>query len=117
MDKETIQSKALEFASLRYGNSGNETGNEIAKVQACAVGFRQGAKWRISSVWHNKNEMPDKEELVFCEICKGGEKAYLPLMWKADGKMTVDVPLLTDCEVTRWAYLEDLLPDRKEAEK
>lgn len=80
-------------------------------------GFTAGAQWRIDAAWHDEKEMPGKEELVLCEICHNREKAYLPLQWEADGKMTVDIPFLTDCKVTRWAYLADLLPDtRKEAE-
>lgn len=43
-------------------------------------GFTAGAQWRINEAWHEaEKEMPDKEELVFCEICRNGEKAYLPL--------------------------------------
>lgn len=119
MNKETIQSKALEFASLRYGNSGNETGNEIAKVQACAVGFRKGAGWRINSVWHDKNEMPEREELVLCEIHRKKQKAYLILQCNADGETDVEIPFwdLDGYKLIRWAYIDDLIPDRKEAEK
>lgn len=77
--------------------------------------FVKGAEWRINSVWHDKNEMPDKEELVLCEIlCYNNQKVYLPLQWEADGKMTIDVPFLNKCEVIRWAYLDDLLPDGKD---
>lgn len=108
MDKETIQSKALEFASLRYGNSGNETGNEIAKVQACAVGFKQGAKWRINSVWHDKNEVPKAGKIVLFFTSDKCFERWNGTYWK-------DVVAYYD--VKKWAYIEDLLPDRKEAEK
>ena len=33
---------AREYAKSRYGNNGCETGNEIAKVQACTVGYIAG---------------------------------------------------------------------------
>ena len=31
------EEQAREYAKSRYGNNGHETGNEIAKVQACTV--------------------------------------------------------------------------------
>lgn len=42
--KQQLSHKAREFAAKRYGNNGGHitTQNEIAKVQACAVGYRAG---------------------------------------------------------------------------
>ena len=36
------EEQAREYAKSRYGNNGHETGNEIAKVQACTVGYIAG---------------------------------------------------------------------------
>ena len=109
MEKEKIERAAIELCTT-------EGQEEWVKDYGVSC-FKDGARWRINEAWHDEKEIPAKEELVFCEICCNGEKAYLPLQWKADGKMTVDIPFLTDCKVTRWAYLADLLPDtRKEAE-
>lgn len=112
MEKEKIERTAKEYAKDKYGG-GNAKQWAIAQIHAGRDGFIDGARWRIDEAWHNEKEMPDKEELVLCEICRNGEKAYLPLEWKADGKMTVDIPFLTDWKVTRWAYITDLLPDGK----
>ena len=109
MEKEKIERAAIELCTT-------EGQEEWVKDYGVSC-FKDGARWRINEAWHDEKEIPAKEELVLCEICCNGEKAYLPLQWKADGKMTVDIPFLTDCKVTRWAYLADLLPDtRKEAE-
>ena len=109
MEREKIERAAIELCT---------TEGQEERVKDYGVScFKDGARWRINEAWHDEKEIPAKEELVLCEICCNGEKAYLPLQWKADGKMTVDIPFLTDCKVTRWAYLADLLPDtRKEAE-
>lgn len=42
--KQQLSHKSREFAAKRYGNNGGHitTQNEIAKVQACAVGYRAG---------------------------------------------------------------------------
>lgn len=36
------EEQAREYAKSRYGNNGRETGNEIAKVQTCTVGYIAG---------------------------------------------------------------------------
>ena len=36
------EEQAREYAKSRYGNNGHETRNEIAKVQACTVGYIAG---------------------------------------------------------------------------
>lgn len=107
---------AQDYVSRMYAEDEHPATNSDIELDV-ETAFVDGARWRIDEAWHDEKEMPDKEELVLCEICRNGEKAYLPLQWKADGKMTVDIPFLTDCKVTRWAYITDLLPDtRKEAE-
>ena len=110
MNKETIQSKALEFASLRYGNSGNETGNEIAKVQACAVGFRQGAKWRIKSIWHDAKERPASDKYLLVPLKEANKFC---IIWTNIEPTNWD-DYVKDNKITIWAYIGDLLPDRKE---
>lgn len=42
IDMSKKEEQAREYAKSRYGNNGNESGNEIAKVQACTVGYIAG---------------------------------------------------------------------------
>jgi hypothetical protein len=42
IDMSNKEEQAREYAKSRYGNNGHETGNEIAKVQACTVGYIAG---------------------------------------------------------------------------
>ena len=92
--------------------------NEPVEIQATKVGafqhgFITGAQWRINSVWHDVHERPDSGR-VFLYIGKSLE----------DGETKFD----TDCLYTNenwedfvfgeameeWAYLDDLIPERKE---
>ena len=70
-----------------------------------ADAFESGADWRISSVWHNARvEVPDrfrfilveKDEEMFTLIIINGKMSSCPMFW------------------VRWAYISDLLPERKE---
>ena len=83
----------------------------VAESIAAKEGFIAGANWRINSVWHDVNEEPiinkpfliEQEEEWFEVDC-----LYKKLRW--------DV-YVGENYVRRWAYIEDLLPDRKEETK
>ena len=75
--------------------------------------FVKGAQWRINSVWRNVYERPDSGR-VFLYIGKSLE----------DGETKFDTDCLYPNEnwedfvfgeaMEEWAYIDDLLPDRKE---
>ena len=71
--------------------------------------FIEGAQWRINSVWHNlPNDLPKKENTwILLELIFEGRLVYLPVEWVNDGEEI-------SRQVTRWAYIDDLLPERKE---
>ena len=74
--------------------------------------FIEGAQWRINSVWHNlPNDLPKKENTwILLELILEGQLVYLPVEWVNDGEEISK-------QVTRWAYIDDLLPERKEETK
>lgn len=94
--------------------------NEPVEIQATKVGtfqrgFIAGAQWRINSVWHNSDEEPEERKEILVEY----------RFMTSDGEIEVRrevVESLDDlsdiyCDVLNWAYLEDLLPERKEETK
>ena len=71
-------------------------------------GFKEGAEWRINAVWHNyPEEKPNRYTATLVETRNGIrvliEKSTLGWNFYA-----------RSLDVTRWAYLDDFLPDRKE---
>ena len=74
--------------------------------------FSKGAQWRINSVWHNlPNDLPKKENTwILLELIFEGRLVYLPVEWVNDGEGAPK-------QAIRWAYIDDLLPDRKEVTK
>lgn len=72
-------------------------------------GFIEGAEWRINSVWHNlPNDLPQKENTwILLELIFEGRLVYLPVEWVNDWEGAPK-------QAIRWAYIDDLLPKRKE---
>lgn len=76
---------------------------------AAKEGFIAGAQWRINSVWHDASEKPDKNQLVVFECRKTYGRGY-SVNFGENYDLMKNVLL-------SWAYVIDLLPERKEETK
>ena len=71
--------------------------------------FKDGANWRINSVWHKPEEVPAPNKDFFMMIDEESKKTML---WRIYPQHTVDdwpTLIKANC-VVRWAYIEDLIP-------
>lgn len=79
-------------------------------------GFREGAQWRINSVWHDASEEPEQEgEPILMEYedwgIKGSDYTVCDDIWDYRIRLKRDGAY---CTILRWAYMKDLIPERKE---
>lgn len=59
------------------------------------------------NVWHNRSERPKLGEFVVLEeLIEGKHKYYSTFRWDR----SLEVGYFYDSDITRWAYIEDLLP-------
>ena len=66
--------------------------------------YRQGAMWRINSVWHGADEKPENDRMVL-----GIDNGSHPAICGPDNSGWEDTVRIF-C-ITAWAYVDDLLPD------
>ena len=104
MTREQIENEAY----LRLDASENEW--DAMFNSGYSRGFMSGAQWRINSVWHDVSEEPKEHKLVLIEDDFCGEPDYG--VWQAPFPNWEDS--IVHFSSKRWAYLEDLLPERKE---
>lgn len=98
MIREQLEKAALLFAGA--GEFGECPYNPDAKN-----GFMAGAEWRINSVWHDDiSECKDVKRWIVVEY-NNGYIDVLPDIRDLDGVKDL---------VVRVAYVDDLLPERKE---
>ena len=95
MNRETIEKAAEEYVM----------GNSASYVEC----FEAGANWRINVVWHDVEKKPNKNQLVLFECRKTYGKGY-SVNFGENYELMKNV-------IVRWAYIIDLLPDRKEETK
>ncbi|WP_277231971.1 hypothetical protein [Phocaeicola salanitronis] len=105
MTRETIENAAKETLV-----------NEPVELQATKVGvfqrgFITGAEWRINSVWHDASEEPERNgEPMLVEFHDFGmDGNSYDVVEDLQGYRTGIY-----VEFIRWAYVSDLIPERKE---
>lgn len=97
MNRQTIEQAADNYAAKAtpsYTN-GDFDRNAIAEAFEC------GANWRINSVWHDVNEEP----------------IYWKLIIRKDILGDYDLGCELKHDTISWAYLDDLVPERKGKEE
>ena len=92
MNRETIEKAARDYVKPTAGII------PVAESIAKKEGFIAGAQWRINSVWHEASELPRSLKLIIIEDSNG----------------EFDLGYGITNSTIRWAYIDDLLPDRKE---
>ena len=96
MTREQIEKEARRWAK------GEITKSRIARAE---MYFKYGAQWRINSVWHDDiSECKDVKRWIVVEY-NNGYVDVLPDIRDLDGVKDL---------VVRVAYVDDLLPERKE---
>lgn len=108
MTKEQIKNEAAEYAKGKYGGENAEMWS-IAQIHAGRDGFVAGADWRINSVWHKPEEVPEPLIPILAKLLN--EHRVWALWpnhtdeWKS---------LAEEKKVLRWAYVDDLIPTEDE---
>ena len=102
MTREQIEKAAGEYSGSVLGFKDNPV------VMANHKAFMDGAQWRINSVWHDDiSECKDVKRWIVVEY-NNGYVDVLPDIRDLDGVKDL---------VVRVAYVDDLLPERKEETK
>ena len=116
MTKEDIERKCLEYSQAATPSYTNGTFDRYAIAQA----YEDGAIWRINSVWHEPSaygEELKRDVHVIARIKRGfciGRFDVVGYFHEYIGFITqsgIEFPL---SDILEYAYLEDLLPERKE---
>lgn len=78
--------------------------------------FIEGAQWRINAVWHDAKEVPQREdEYLLIEYRDwGSDESDYDVIAVENFEIYADRPY---SDLIRWAYISDLIPERKEETK
>nr|UWG82534.1 MAG: hypothetical protein [Bacteriophage sp.]DAG98842.1 MAG TPA: hypothetical protein [Herelleviridae sp.] len=99
MKIEDIEKRSLEYAEITaptYANGDFES--------TIADAFEHGANWRINSVWHEVSEEPERNRIYLAQL---GDCAF-DTFYDSENW----VKFSRGVNMQRWAYVEDLLPNK-----
>ena len=105
MTKEQIEKAANIEMLSHYADEEYPWGIKDIQSDFIIEAFSKGAQWRINSVWHDaRKDVPkefipilvERDDFTFSVNMVGGNMTSCPLHW------------------VHWAYVIDLLPERKE---
>lgn len=109
----------IEQAALQY--SMNESGLDYIGELACENGFIAGAEWRINSVWHKPSAYGEELMKNVKVIVKTKNNFYrfgkfdiVDYSKKYIGFVSTTSHEYALSEILEYAYLDDLLPGRKD---
>lgn len=97
MTQEQIEKEAEDYSYKNWSGGGFG--------YASREGFVSGANWRINSVWHTISEKPDFSNLPILLEHNKGQHHFMddtPSSWHYVEKY-----------YSRWAYVKDLIPEKK----
>lgn len=101
MTKEDIEKAAGDYSGSSLGFTENNS------VMANHKAFAAGAEWRINSAWHSTDELPERSGFLAVLMDNG----IMETMYYSVGIGFLEMTLKG---YTSWAYVYDLLPERKE---
>lgn len=100
-----MTNKDIEKAAERSTEKYVENGDLRVFRGSYRLGFIDGAGWRINSVWHDINEIPEDGRIIVLLGKYGTMIIYGPNM------MYYREAVIMDGGFLKWAYKEDLIPN------
>lgn len=124
MDKEHIENAANAYTQeiidsntfdVNYEESNYDAGSLHATSEVCPMAFKAGAEWRINSVWHSADVTPNENSDIV--IIDGEDNDLYSISYSFNGYEDVWGKGWECCvrvyNIVKWAYLDDLLPTKK----
>lgn len=116
--KKAKAENAERIANIAYSGGGHIGQDDLETA------FENGANWRINSVWHSTSEEPEVDRHCIIEVEAyedDGTKYtdYVSSVWSRFGWTEDYLELIErrsegQYKITRWAYVEDILPNKEE---
>lgn len=105
MTKEQIRAAAINAANEVYGRE------ECIEWEHLVFAFRDGAEWRINSVWHKSHDIPEVGKDCLIEYADGDGCAHIRIDRRSEYEW---VEACHYDRILRWAYIDDLIPTEDE---
>ena len=116
IDDKKIEEAAKHYAEENSMSIEDQMGDMYDGIEELSDAYKSGANWAINEflkyLWHSIEEEPDKRK---SDIITIGSYNYISIhlkesfIWKEESCRYS----ISRCQITKWAYLSDILPKQK----
>ncbi len=99
-----IDEKEIERAANEY----NPNADMFARNERAA--FKDGVDWFKKALWHDASEIPEEGEQILYTATEGGEIVDVKVTTTALYDFIPWNEVVRDFNISKWCYVEDLLP-------
>jgi hypothetical protein len=104
MERDDIEKAATQHANMiGWDHNPEETRGLFA------YSFEKGAEWRINSMWHNVEELPEKNTWFLAQI---GNDCFDTFTMRVESNRWTQ--WCKGMNIIRWSYIDDLLPNKED---
>ena len=103
-----IDEKKITEAADLNADKYNPCRSTLDKEEACRASFKDGVEWFKKAIWHDASEEPESDKCILIRFVDykgnveyGTDILAPPITW--DNWVEI-------CKITKWCYVEDLLP-------
>ena len=76
------------------------------------MAFERGVYWFKKALWHDASEIPEEGEQILYTATEGGEIVDVKVTTTALYAFIPWSEVVRDFNISRWCYIEDLLPNK-----
>lgn len=124
MEKEKIEQAAKEYAKSNAWCPEESCADSMKDMEeSFANAFMDGARWRVNAAWHDREEQPEVGRwFIFkADDTNPFKKPTIKKIAYYTNRIENDegldwLKMVAEYKILCWAYVDDLLPERKEAE-
>lgn len=103
-----IDEKKITEAADLNADKYNPCRSTLDEEEACRASFKDGVEWFKQAIWHDASEEPESDKCILIRFVDykgnveyGTDILAPPITWNN----WVEI-----CKITKWCYVEDLLP-------
>lgn len=102
IDEKEIRKAAASKHNPAFGVSG---------YLAARTAFAAGVEWFKKALWHDASEIPEEGEQILYTATEGGEIVDVKVTTTALYAFIPWSEVVRDFNISKWCYIEDLLPE------
>lgn len=105
-----IDEKKIQEAAIMNADYFNPCRSTLDREEACRASFEDSVEWFKKALWHDTSETPEEGKQILYTATEGGEIVDVKVTTTALYDFIPWNEVVRDFNISKWCYIEDLLP-------